>query len=198
MLIGYARTSTTDQEAGLEAQERELKAAGCERMFSERVSSLATQRPQLAEALRFVRSGDTLVVAKPDRLARSTANLLAIVDDLQAREVSLLVLSMGGQPLDTRGATGKLMLTVLGAVAEFERELMLERQREGISKAKTEGKYRGRAPTARAKAPDVLRMHRQGVAGAEIARRLEIGVASVFRILREARSDQSDATNAAR
>lgn len=187
MLIGYARTSTADQEAGLEAQQRDLTTAGCERIFAERISSLAAERPQLSEALRFVRPGDTLVVAKPDRLARSTANLLAIVDELQGRGVSLLVLSMGGQPLDTRGATGKLMLTVLGAVAEFERELMLERQREGIAKAKDEGKYRGRAPTARAKGVEVLRLHGQGVAGAEIARRLGIGVASVFRILREAR-----------
>jgi DNA invertase Pin-like site-specific DNA recombinase len=187
MLIGYARTSTTDQEAGLEAQVRDLGAAGCEKVFSERVSSIAAQRSQLADALEFVREGDTLVVAKPDRLARSVADLLAIVARLEGRGVALLVLSMGGQAVDTRTPTGKLMLTMLGAVAEFERGLMLERQREGIAKAKAEGRYKGRKPTARAKAAEVLEMHRQGIAVAEIARRLEIGPASAFRILRAAR-----------
>jgi len=186
MLIGYARTSTVEQEAGLAAQERDLTTAGCERVFAERVSSVA-QRPQLAEALRFVRQGDTLVVTKLDRLARSVADLLTIVAQLEGKGVALLVLSMGGQAVDTRTPTGKLMLTMMGAVAEFERGLMLERQREGIAKAKDAGKYKGRAPTARAKSAEVLALHGQGVAGAEIARRLGIGVASVFRILRDER-----------
>ena len=186
MLVGYARTSTSEQEAGLEAQIRDLQAAGCERVFSERVSSVAADRPQLAAALDFVRQGDTLVVTKPDRLARSVADLLAIVGRLEAKGVSLLALSMGGQAVDTRTPTGKLMLTMLGAVAEFERGLMLERQREGIAKAKEEGRYKGRKPTARAKAADVLALKAQGVPVAEIARRLDIGVASAFRILRDA------------
>jgi len=187
MLIGYARTSTTDQEAGLDAQMRALGEAGCEKVFSERVSSIAVQRPQLAAALEFAREGDTLVVAKPDRLARSVADLLTIVARLEGRGVALLVLSMGGQPVDTRTPTGKLMLTMLGAVAEFERGLMLERQREGIAKAKAEGRYKGRKPTARAKASEVLAMHALGVPVVEIARRLAIGPASAFRILRAAR-----------
>ncbi|MFC4169556.1 recombinase family protein [Teichococcus aestuarii] len=188
MLIGYARTSTAEQEAGLDAQERDLRAAGCEKIYAERVSSVAADRARLAEALRFVRSGDVLVVTKPDRLARSTADLLSIVTDLEKRGVALLVLSMGGQPVDTRGATGKLLLTMLAAIAAFERDLVLERQREGISAAKAAGKYKGRAPTARAKASEVLALHAQGVAVAEIARRLNIGTASAFRILRDSRS----------
>lgn len=187
MLVGYARTSTAEQEAGLEAQERDLRATGCERIFAERVSSIAGERPQLTAALDFVRAGDVLVVTKPDRLARSTADLLGIIGRLEAKGVALRVLSMGGQTVDTTTATGKLMLTMLGAVAAFERDLMLERQREGIAKAKADGKYAGRAPTARAKSAEVLAMHAQGVSVVEIARRLEIGSASAFRILKAAR-----------
>ncbi|APT56278.1 hypothetical protein RGI145_03280 [Roseomonas gilardii] len=186
MIVGYARTSTAEQDAGLEAQERDLRAAGCERLFSEKVSSGA-KRDRLEEAVRFIREGDVLVVTKPDRLARSTADLLTIVEQLEARKVALRVLSMGGQEVDTRSPTGRLMLTMLGAVAEFERALMLERQREGVAAAKAEGKYKGRAPTARAKSAEVLALHAQGVAAAEVARRVGIGVASVFRILRDQR-----------
>ncbi|MBC9206825.1 recombinase family protein [Roseomonas aerophila] len=188
MLVGYARTSTVDQDAGLAAQVRDLEAAGCEKVFAEKVSSVATQRPQLASALDFLREGDTLVIAKPDRLARSTTDLLAIVAKLEAKGVALLVQSMGGEPMSTRGPTGKLMLTMLAAFAEFERALMLERQKEGIAKAKAEGVYKGRAPTARAKAAEVLAMQAQGVPVVEIAKRLEIGVASAFRILRDAKA----------
>src|SRR6185312_9208129 len=158
MIVGYARVSTTEQEAGFEAQLRDLKAAGCEEVFSERISA-AAQRPRLADVIQFVRKGDTLIVTKLDRLARSTADLLAIVAKLEAKGVGLIVQSMGnGEPLDTRSPTGKLMLTVLGAVAEFERSLMLERQREGIQRAKAEGKYKGQAPTARAKAAEIVRL----------------------------------------
>jgi DNA invertase Pin-like site-specific DNA recombinase len=191
MLIGYARTSTADQDAGLDAQVRDLEGAGCERVFSEQVSSVSGDRPQLAAALDFAREGDVLVVSKPDRLARSTADLLSIVSRLEAKGVALRVLSMGGQPVDTTTATGKLMLTMLGAVAAFERDLMLERQREGIAKAKAEGKYTGRAPTARAKSAEVLAMYADGVPVVEIAKRLGMGVASAFRILRAARSSET-------
>jgi DNA invertase Pin-like site-specific DNA recombinase len=182
MLVGYARTSTVEQTAGLEAQERDLKAAGTERLFSERVSSVA-KRDALEAALDFVRENDTLLVSKPDRLARSTADLLGIIDRLERKGVGLVVLSMGGQRVDTRTPTGKLMLTMLGAIAAFERDLMLERQREGIAKAKADGRYQGRQPTARRQAETVLAMKAEGVKPAEIAKRLGIGRASVYRIL---------------
>lgn len=185
MLIGYARTSTVEQEAGLAAQERDLAAAGCSKVFAERISSVA-RRAQLEAALEFVREGDTLVVAKPDRLARSLANLLDLVDRLKAKDVGLRILSMGGQEIDTRTATGKLTLSMLGAVAEFERDLMLERQREGIAKAKADGKYLGRVPTAQRQAADVTRLKAEGVKPNEIAQRLKISRASVYRILSEA------------
>jgi DNA invertase Pin-like site-specific DNA recombinase len=188
MLVGYARTSTVDQEAGLEAQQRDLAGAGCEKVFAEKVSSVATHRPQLEAALEFVRQGDTLVVAKPDRLARSTSDLLAIVGRLEAKGVALLVQSMGGQSVDTRTPTGKLMLTMLGAIAEFERNLMLERQKEGIAKAKAEKKYKGRAPTAQRQAAEVVAMRAGGKKAPEIAAALGISRASVFAILKAARS----------
>src|ERR1700686_1161333 len=105
MLVGYARTSTTDQKAGLDAQERDLRVAGAERVFAEQASSVA-QRGSLKACLEFMREGDMLVVTKPDRLARSTAELLAIEADLSRRGIGLLVLSIGGERLDAhrRGA----------------------------------------------------------------------------------------------
>jgi DNA invertase Pin-like site-specific DNA recombinase len=180
MLVGYARTSTVEQEAGLEAQERDLQGLGCEKVFSEHVSALAYERPKLRDALTFLREGDTLVVTKPDRLARSVRDLLGTVEELKAKKVGLRVLSMG---LDTSGPEGKLMLTVLGAVAEFERDIMLARQREGIAKAKKEGRYKGRAPTARAKSHHIKALAAQGLKKTEIARKLNVGLRSVFRVL---------------
>jgi DNA invertase Pin-like site-specific DNA recombinase len=182
-VVGYARTSTAEQEAGLATQERDLRAAGCGKVFAEQVSS-AGKRQQLDAALDYLREGDVLMVCKPDRLARSVADLLGIVGKLPAKGVGLRILSMGGSPVDTGAPTGKLMLTMLGAVAEFERTLMLERQREGIAKAKGEGRYKGRKPTARAKAEEVRRLHRQDVRPTEIAKRLGIGRASVYRVLK--------------
>jgi DNA invertase Pin-like site-specific DNA recombinase len=128
-----------------------------------------------------------LVVCEPDRLARSTTDLLRIVEDLDRRGVGLVMLSIGGQQIDTRAPTGKLMITMLAAIAEFERGLLLERQREGVAKAKADGRYKGREPTARAKAAEVLRLSEEGLQRTEIARRLEIGVASVYRVLADAK-----------
>ena len=181
MLVGYARTSTLDQKASIEAQARDLTAAGCEKLFSEQVSSVdVTNREQLTQALDFIREGDALVVTKLDRLARSVGHLLTIMEQIKAKGADLRILNMG---IDTATPTGKLMLTVLGGIAEFEREIMLERQREGIAKAKAEGKYKGRKPTARAKEEDVLRLKAEGVGATEIAKRLGIGRTSVYRIL---------------
>lgn len=181
MLIGYARTSTLDQKASIELQERELIGVGCEKVFCEQVSSVdVANREQFTLALDFIRQGDTLVVTKLDRLARSVTHLYSIVDTLKGKGAELRILSMG---IDTSTATGKLMLTVLGGIAEFEREIMLERQREGIERARREGKYKGRKPTAKAKADDVLRLKDDGLGATEIASRLGIGRASVYRIL---------------
>ena len=185
MLIGYGRTSTIDQQAGIQAQERDLSAAGCDRLFIEQVSSVG-KRQQLEAALEYVRDGDTLIVTKLDRLARSVPDLLAMVVRLEGKNVALRVLAMsGGQPLDTDTAIGKLMLAVIGAVGQFEREMMLERQREGIAKAKRDGRYKGRAPTVRRKAAEIVRLRDSGVTPTEIATKLGIGRASVYRMLAE-------------
>ena len=182
-LVGYARTSTAEQQAGLEAQVAELEAIGCTKVFREHVSSVDAQRPQLRAALDWVRDGDTFIVTRPDRLARSVSDLLRIVEDLKARNVAVRILSMG---VDTSTATGTLILQVLGAVSEFERSVMLERQRHGIAKAKAEGRYKGRAPTARVRTPEVLQMRVEGKTVAQIAASVGISRASVYRAFAEA------------
>ena len=178
MIIGYARTSTTEQVAGLEAQVRDLESNGCEKIFQEQVSSVA-QRVVLEGALSFIREGDTLVVTKLDRLARSVRDLLEIVDRVTRKGARLRILAMN---LDTTNATGRMMLQVLGAVGEFERALMLERQREGIAKAKADGKYRGRKPTVRARKNEIEELLLTGVGPAEASRRLGIARSSIYRI----------------
>src|SRR6202165_2522440 len=179
MIVGYARTSTADQVAGFEAQVKELSAAGCEKIFQEQVSSVPV-RLQLQLALEFVRDGDVFVVTKLDRLARSITDLMAILQALERKGVAVRILNLG---MDTQTPTGKLMLTVLGGVAQFEREIMLERQREGIAKAKAEGKYKGRKPTARARTFEIKALKVDGVRPVDIAGRLGIGRASVYRVL---------------
>ena len=182
MMVGYARNSTTDQVAGFEAQERDLMWVGAKKMFAEQVSSVAA-RPQLEAAIDFVREGDTLMVTKLDRLARSVADLMDVVARLEAKGVALRILNLG---LDTSTPTGRLMLTMLGGVAEFERSMMLERQREGIAKAKDEGRYNGRKPTARAKVAEVRAMKDAGKSIREIAKALRISVGSVHGMLKAA------------
>jgi len=179
-LVGYARTSTTDQKAGLESQIRDLDKAGCKEIFSEEISSVAKLRPTLDECLRFLRKNDILIVTKIDRLARSTADLLLIVQQLRDRGVELRFVS--NPELNTDSPNGKLMLTVLGAIAEFERDLMLERQREGIAKAKAEGKYKGRAPTARRQQQQIVDMRAKGLTADQVAQELGISKRSVYRL----------------
>lgn len=181
MLIGYARTSTIDQKAGIDAQQRELTAAGCEKLFVEQVSSVdMDHRAELARAIEFARDGDILIVTKLDRLARSVADAVRITRELTAKGAGLRIL---GSPIDTSTPTGALMLNILASIAQFEREIMLERQREGIAKAKGEGKYKGRKPTARAKAGEIARLRAEGIGPTEIAKRLGIGRASVYRAM---------------
>lgn len=187
-IIGYARTSTTDQTAGLEGQKRDLLAAGCGNVIAEQVSSVAETRAGLDRALAAVGTGDTLMVTKPDRLARSTLDLLGIVRDLDARGASLILLSMGGERLDTRNPTSKLMLTILAGVATWEREIMLERQRDGIAKAKADGKYKavGPKPMSQNVIDSVMRLSGNSGSGEyispeAIAATLGLSRASVFR-----------------
>lgn len=183
-LVGYARTSTTDQKAGLEGQLRDLQGAGCHKVFSEEVSSVdKAKRIELDRALEYVRPGDTLIVTKLDRLARSVADLVKITERLDEKDVALRILAMN---LDTSTPTGKLMLNLLGSIAQFERELMLERQRDGIAKAKAENKYKGRKPISDDKAGDVVRLRAEGKTVDAIIAATGVKRTSVFRILKEA------------
>lgn len=180
MLVGYARTSTLEQLAGLEAQERDLRAAGAEEIHSEQVSSIE-RRQGLEDAIKFCRRGDTLIVTKLDRLARSVTHMWDIVRRLDDKGVSLRILDLH---IDTGSPTGKLILSVMGGIAEFERSMMLERQREGIAKAKSEGRYKGRKSTAREKTSEVEELAAQGLSMGAIATKLGIGKGSVHRILK--------------
>jgi DNA invertase Pin-like site-specific DNA recombinase len=183
MIVGYARTSTIDQVAGFEAQLKELAAAGCQKTYQEQVS-LVAERKQLHAAIEYVREGDIFVVSKLDRLARSVSHLMKILDTLEQKSVGVRILNLG---MDTQTPTGKLMLTVLGAIAQFEREMMLERQREGIAKAKSEGRYKGRKPIEAERRQRVYRLAAEGSTRAVIAAQLGIGEATVYRILAEAK-----------
>jgi DNA invertase Pin-like site-specific DNA recombinase len=178
MLVGYARTSTLEQVAGFEAQLAELKAAGCEKVFREQVSSVG-KRDELEQAIEFCREGDVFLVTKLDRLARSITHLGEIIARLERKKVSLHILNLN---LDGSTPTGRLMLNLLGSVAQFEREILLERQREGIAKAKRDGKYRGRKPTARQKADQIRSLLGAGMKPADVATQLALSRASVYRL----------------
>ncbi|MFM5515382.1 recombinase family protein, partial [Aeromonas veronii] len=149
----------------------------------EKVSGARDDRPQLAQLLNFVREGDVVLVTKLDRLARNTRHLLEISEYLQSKQVALRILNLG---INTSTPTGKLMLTMIGAIATFERELMLERQAEGIELAKQRGVYKGRKPTAMARGEEVLALADRGLAKTEIARQTGISLSSVQRILKTA------------
>jgi DNA invertase Pin-like site-specific DNA recombinase len=183
MLIGYARTSTIQSIAGFEAQLVELKAYGCERMYQEQVSAVAT-RTQLEAAIDMLRDGDKLVVTKLDRLARSVAHMGDLLEQIEAKGAGLVILSLGSETVDTSTATGKLVLNMMVSVAQFEREMMKERQVEGIKRAQAEGKYKGRAPTAMKQADKVKALVDAGVTRVQVQEQLGISKASYYRCLR--------------
>jgi DNA invertase Pin-like site-specific DNA recombinase len=188
MLVGYARTSTAEQEAGLAAQARDLKRAGCERLFSEQVSSFG-QRLQLAAALDYVRDGDKLIVTRLDRLARGMGDLLEITEQLRGKGVAFQVLDPA---MDTSTAAGELIFHMFGAMASFERKLMLERQREGIAKARVEGRYTGRKPTVRNQAETIRAMTAAGDGPTVIARKLKVARSSIYAALKASPSGISE------
>ncbi len=176
--VGYARVSTSGQS--LEAQIAAL--SDCDKLFQEKISGASSKRPQLEALLDYVREGDSVKVTKLDRLARNTRHLLEITELLDKKGVSLNIMNLG---IDTSTPTGKLMLTMIGAIATFEREIMLERQAEGIALAKLKGKYTGRKPTARKKSDEVKRLLQEGRSKPETARQLGISVSSIYRIIND-------------
>ena len=139
MIVGYVRVSTIEQNDG--RQLVTMEKYNVDKIFQEKVSAKDTNRPKLQQMLDFVREGDTVVVHDFSRLARSTKDLLEIVEYLNNKKVHLV---SAKENIDTSTPTGKLMLTMIGAINEFERTNLLERQREGIAIAKAEGKYKGR------------------------------------------------------
>ena len=181
-IVGYARVSTTGQS--LDVQISAL--SGCEKIFKEIISGAKDDRPELQAMLEFVREGDTVHITKLDRLARNTRHLLEISEYLQCKGVALNILNIG---INTATPTGKLMLTMIGAIATFERELMLERQAEGIALAKLKGKYKGRKATARSKAQEVIELLEKGLSKPEISRQLGIGITSIYRIVKTNQPD---------
>lgn len=179
MLVGYARVSSTGQS--LEIQLEALSEAGCEKVFAEKKSGRSkADRAQLHECLDFVRQGDTLVVTRLDRLARSVGDLFDIIERLAAKGVAFRCLQQSG--VDTDTSSGRLMLAVLGAVAAFEADIRRERQMEGIARAKAAGIYKGRKPSV-----DVARVRElkdSGMGAAAIAKQVGIARASVYRALK--------------
>lgn len=182
MLIGYARVSTQDQKYSLEDQVAELKAAGCERVYQEEVSSVDSQRLELENALDYIREGDILVVKKLDRLARSVADTVDIQKRLEAKNAGLSILDM---KVDTSTPSGRLQFNLFASIAQFEREVMLERQKVGIAKAKADGKYKGRKPTSNDKKDKILELALTNKTRQEIADEVGCGIATVYRVLKE-------------
>lgn len=178
--IGYARASTADQST--EIQVKALKAAGCNVIRSEKSSGASREgRDELANVLDFLRAGDTLIVCKLDRLGRATRDVLNLVHEIETKGAALRVLEPA---IDTSGPMGKMILTVLGMVAEMERGFIKDRQRAGIEAAKEKGVYRGRPVSI--DGAEVRRLKAEGLGASAIAKRLGIGRASVYRALEEA------------
>jgi len=175
--IGYARVSSTGQS--LEVQKQKLK--DCEKTYQEKKSARTDNRPQLQICLDYVRDGDTLVITKLDRLARSTRDLLNITSRLETKGVKLQVLD---QNIDTSTPTGKLMLTMLGAIAEFENDLRKERQSDGIELAKEKGVQFGRKPTLSARQiQEMKELRESGIKIKDLMTKYSLSKASIYRLL---------------
>jgi DNA invertase Pin-like site-specific DNA recombinase len=183
--VGYARTSTIDQQAGFDAQLRDLEAAGCTLKIFKEQTSAVKRRDELEKAIEFLREGDTLVVTKLDRLARSLPDLHKILERIKSKGCHLQVLAMS---LDTSKPEGMMMLNIMGSFAQFEREIMLERQKEGIARAKSEGKYKGSTGLPTEIEHAVTTFLETGVSKQWISQKLGIGIASVYRIAKKHRN----------
>ena len=175
--VGYARVSSGGQD--LSVQLAALKEAGCEKVFAEKKSGRkASDREALGEALEWVRAGDTLIVTRLDRLARSIIDLRQIIDQLEAKGVAFRCLQQGA--IDTSRSDGRLLLNILASFAEFEADIRAERQRDGIEAAKAKGVYTGRKPSVDAEA--IKRALADGERPADVARRLGCARSTVYRL----------------
>lgn len=180
MRVGYARVSTDDQS--VDVQLEALKAAGCEKVFADQVSGKNIEdRPELKRMIEFVREGDEVYVTKLDRLSRNTLDMLTLIQDIGTKGCGFK--SMAEPWCDTTTAAGRLMLVVFSGVAQFDRERIRERQREGIEHAKQKGVYRG--AVVRFDPHRIRDMRAEGIGPAEIARQLNCSEMTVFRALRD-------------
>jgi DNA invertase Pin-like site-specific DNA recombinase len=175
-IVGYQRVSTTDQNT-----ERQLDGVTIDKMFTDHASGKDTNRPALTECLAYLRQGDELVVHSMDRLSRSVIDMLTTVNDLAAKGVLIRFVKEGLTFGDTSDPCGELMLTVMAAVAQFERSLLLERQREGIAIAKAKGKYKGRKPSlSERQAAEVAGRLAAGESASALAREYRVSTATVY------------------
>jgi DNA invertase Pin-like site-specific DNA recombinase len=190
---GYARTSTLSQVAGLEDQVAKLKAAGCadQTIYKEQISSVKMEdRTEFAKVLAKLEKGDVLVFTSLSRVARSMIHMMAIEAQIAAAGATLRILDMH---IDTATPNGRLTFNLFASIAQFERENMLERQKIGIAAAKEKGVYKGRTPTAKSKSAKVLALHAKGLSKQDIAAAAGIGIASVYRILADAKNTKEAA-----
>lgn len=190
MLIGYARVSTQDQNPALQLDA--LTAAGCERVFTEKASGAQRDRPELAAAISYMRAGDSLVVWKLDRLARSLPQLIETVAHLEAQGIGFRSLT---EAVDTTSAGGKLIFHIFGALAEFERSVIRERTHAGLKAARDRGRKGGRPPalsTADLAAAKAL-LSDPEITVAEVAKRLQVSPATLYRHLPAARAQAAGA-----
>jgi DNA invertase Pin-like site-specific DNA recombinase len=175
--IGYIRISTTDQNTA--RQEVLMNELGVEQVFIDRMSGKNTDRPELKRMMSFVREGDVVIVESISRFARNTKDLLELVEQLTAKQVEFVSKK---EAIDTTTPTGKFMLTVFGAVAELEREYILQRQREGIAVAKENGVYKGRKPIHHPKFNEVVSLWREGeITAVEAMKRLNMKPSTFYR-----------------
>ncbi|MCY1284041.1 DNA-invertase hin [compost metagenome] len=179
MLIGYARVSTADQDLTLQLDA--LGAAGCEKIFTEQASGKKVERAGLTDALAFARKGDTLIVWKLDRLGRSMKGLVDLAAELDTRGIDLRSLTDG---IDTKATAGRFFFHILAAMAEMERELILERTRAGLEAAKRNGKVGGRPPSmTSAKIEAAQKLLESGMDAKGVASSLHISISTLYRHL---------------
>ena len=185
MVIGYARVSTQEQDLALQLDA--LKAAGCDRIYEERASGAQRDRPELKAALSYMRAGDTLVVWKLDRLARSLKQLIDTVEDLGSRGIGLRSVT---EAIDTTTSGGRLIFHIFAALAEFERAVIRERTLAGLAAARVRGRKGGRPPALAAKdlAAAKAMLRDPEITVSEIARRLGVAASTLYRHLPRARS----------
>lgn len=183
MKIGYIRISTADQNTA--RQEALMKELEVEQVFIDRMSGKSKERPELKRMMTFVREGDTVIVESISRFARNTKDLLELVEQLTAKKVEFVSKK---EAIDTTTPSGKFMLTILGAVAELEREYILQRQKEGIAIAKANGVYKGRKPIERVEfSATVAEWKRGRITAAEAMRQLDMSSSTFYRKVKEIR-----------